>query len=440
MVACLLALTFTGCQSALQLYKKGEKKSKAGEYQVAIDLYKKSLAKNPNFAPGPVNSSLAAAYRLSNRLREAAPFYEKAIAAGNKEDSVLFYYGYALKAQGKYKEAAAQFEKYQQASRNLQRKNLAKREVENLPKIEQIMNEKTAYEIQNVNALNTTAAEFSPVVQNDEFIFTASRKDQVYKANGLGMLGLYRSPLAGDSIKTDSIRLFSETVFADNVNEGTPTFSKDGKTMIFARGNVGGRVKKNKPTDVDLYLSRYKDGKWTEPEMLKISDENAWDGCPALATDGKTLYFVSNRNGGSGGLDIWQATSDGSGRFGRVRNMGTSINTPGDEMFPYVSDDGRLFFSSNGHPGLGELDLLVATRTAGEVAIKKMGVPLNSSAHDFGITFKTPTTGYFSSNREGGKGDDDIYYFEDKTSDYKIVNYFLAGTTVTGMKPDRKSC
>jgi Tol biopolymer transport system component len=152
------------------------------------------------------------------------------------------------------------------------------------------------------------------------------------------------------------------------VNEGTPTFSKDGKTMIFARGNVGGRVKQNKPTDVDLYIARFKDGKWTEPEMLPLSKLDTWDGAPALSTDGKTLYFASNREGTLGGLDIWQATADGSGRFGRVRNMGPAINTPGNEIFPYVSDDGRLFFSSDGHPGLGGLDMFTATRSAGQIS------------------------------------------------------------------------
>ncbi len=433
-IACLLGLFLAGCNSALQLYKKGERRSKAGEYQVALDLYQKSLAKNPNFAPAQVNSSVAAAYRLSNRIKEAAPFYQAAIAAGNKEDSVMFYYGYALKAQGKYKEAAAQFEQYLKSTRNVHRKNLAKREIENLPLIEQMAGEKTFYEIGNVSALNTTAAEFSPVVQNEEFIFTSSRKNMVYKANGLGMLGLYKSRFSGDSIQGNSIELFSDQLNVSNVNEGTPTFSKDGKTMIFARGNVGGRVKVNKPTDVNLYISRFKNGQWSEPEMLPLSKQEkqeAWDGAPALSTDGKTLYFASNREGGLGGLDIWQATADGSGRFGRVRNMGSSINTPGNEIFPYVSDDGRLFFSSDGHPGLGGLDLFVATRSAGEVAVRNMGIPLNSTADDFGIIFKSSVAGYFSSNREGGAGDDDIYYFEDKKPDYKIVNYYLAGKTVT---------
>jgi peptidoglycan-associated lipoprotein len=423
---CILVLLSVGCNSALQSFKKGEKRFKAGEYQVAIENYEKAKAKK--FAPARVNSAIAAAYRLSNRIEKAAPYYQEAIAAGSKEDSVQFYYAYALKSQGKYKEAAAQFEKYAQTGKNLKNKALARKETENLPKIQQILDEKTFYEIENLSLLNTTASEYSPALQNENLIFSSSRKEKVYKATGTGFDGLYTYALKSDSAGTSEIKPFSDKINLENVNEASPTFSKDGKTMIFARGNTG---KKKGAQDVDLYISRFKDGLWTEPELLSVSDPEAWDACPALSTDGKTLYFASNRKNSLGGIDLYRATADGSGRFGRVTNMGSEINTAGNEMFPYVSDDGRLFFSSDGHPGLGRLDLFVATRKEGVISVKNMGVPMNSTSDDFGIVFKDALAGYFSSDREGGKGNDDIYSFIDKTPDYKIVNYFLAGITVT---------
>jgi outer membrane protein OmpA-like peptidoglycan-associated protein len=288
--------------------------------------------------------------------------------------------------------------------------------------------------------LNTEASEFSPVIQNEEIVFTSSRKESVYKANGLGFMGLYKTRLTPDSSGNIRPELFSEQIFDDKVNEGTPTFSKDGKIMIFARGNKGGRTKLGKPIDMDLYISRFKDGKWTEPEMLPkpINFPETWDASPALSTDGKTLYFASNREGGLGGIDIYSATSDGSGRFGRVTKLGAEINTPGNDLFPYVTDDGKLYFSSDGHPGLGGLDIFMATRKNGVTTVQNLGIPMNSVADDFGVVFSSSTTGYFSSNREGGKGDDDIYSFEDKTPNYKIVNYYLAGVTVTQDKAGKE--
>jgi outer membrane protein OmpA-like peptidoglycan-associated protein len=422
----IVLLLTAGCNSALQSFKKGEKRFKAGEYQVAIGHYEKAKAKN--FAPARVNSAIAAAYRLSNRIEKAAPYYQEAISAGSKEDSVLFYYGYALKSQGKYKEAAAQFEQYSKVGKNLKNKSLARKELENLPKIQEILGEKTFFEIENLSLLNTSASEYSPALREENLIFSSSRKEKVYKATGTGFDGLYTYTTKADSAGSPEIKLFSDKIHVENVNEASPTFSKDGKTMIFARGNTG---KKNGTKDVDLYVSRFKDGQWTEPELLAINKPDAWDACPALSTDGKTLYFASNREGGLGGIDLYRATSDGSGRFGRVANMGPEINTPGNEMFPYVSDDGKLYFSSDGHPGLGRLDLFAATRKEGVITVKNMGVPMNSTSDDFGIVFKDAISGYFSSDREGGKGNDDIYSFADKTPDYKIVNYFLAGITVT---------
>jgi outer membrane protein OmpA-like peptidoglycan-associated protein/Tol biopolymer transport system component len=423
---CLFLFFGAGCNSALQSFKKGEKRFKQGEYQVAIEHYEKAKAKN--FVPALVNSSIASAYRLSNRIEKAAPYYREALAAGSKEDTTLFYYAYALKAQGSYKEAASQFEQYIKSGKNLKNKAMARKELENLPKIEEIMRDKTFYEIENLSLLNTSASEYSPALQSDTLVFSSSRKSNIYKATGTGFDGIYTYNLKADSVAANDIKLFSTNVHMENVNEASPTFSRDGRTMVFARGNTG---KRKGSREVDLYISRFKDGKWSEPELLPISKPEAWDASPAISTDGKTLYFASNREGGFGGIDLYRATSDASGRFGRVVNMGPEINTAGNEMFPYVSDDGKLFFSSDGHPGLGRLDIFVANRKEGTITVKNMGIPMNSPADDFGIVFKDPQSGYFTSDREGGKGNDDIYSFADKTPDYKIVNYFLAGVTVT---------
>ncbi|MGB5978307.1 MAG: OmpA family protein, partial [Cyclobacteriaceae bacterium] len=152
---------------------------------------------------------------------------------------------------------------------------------------------------------------------------------------------------------------------------------------------------------------------------------------PAFSRDGRTLYFASNREGGYGGNDIYSARMDGRGRFSNLKNLGPEINTAGNEMFPYISNDGKLFFSSDGHPGFGGLDLFQAERSGGKVSIQNMGTPINSSYDDFGLYLFDPAKGWFTSNRPDGKGGDDIYTFVNNDPDLKIVNYILAGLTKT---------
>ena len=174
------------------------------------------------------------------------------------------------------------------------------------------------------------------------------------------------------------------------------------------------------------------EGKWNDPTPLPFSDPDTWYGCPAFSQDGKTLYFSSNKRGGKGGLDLFKASLDANGQWGKVTNLGESINTAGDEMFPFMAEDQRMYFASDGHPGLGGLDIFVANKDKdGNVAVKNLGVPVNSRWDDFGIVFKTLTDGYLSSNREGGKGDDDIYYFE-------ILKPFRFTKTIKGKISDDK--
>ena len=426
----LLVLVVSACNSPSALFKKGKKKFDAFEYQTAIDFFEK--ARKGGYNPPQSNYGIAESYRLSNRIAQAEPFYKAALDNGTKQEAARFNYAYSLKAAGKYKEAAAQFEQYAKNGNNLKNRARAKKELETLPQIEEISTAKTQYEVENLRLLNTEASEFAPVPRQDQLLLTASLKDKTYKANGLGMLGLYAVPMSNDTTPNGKPKLFSDNINEETVNEGTPAFSPDGKRMVFSRSN--GR-RQDPGVETDLYQSVLKDGNWSEPERLDISStgknkKGGWDGCPAFSRDGKTLYFASNREGGYGGLDLYQANLDGSGRFRGVRNMGTSLNTAGNEMFPYVSDDGKLYFSSDGLPGLGGLDLFVATRQNSEINVKNLGVPMNSNGDDFGISFKTPTFGYFTSNRDGGKGDDDIYTFKDKSTDRKIVNYYLAGTVV----------
>lgn len=456
LLACL-----TACNSTQSLFKQAVREFDNGEYDLAIkDL--RTVAATP-YEPGRTNYLLAESYRMSNRFVLASSYYQKALDNGVTIPEAPFNYAFALKAEGKYSEAIAQLEKYVNSNpTNKVSLEKANRELYTLKSIDVIQQKKTFYKIKNLEKLNTPGAEFSPFVKDDNLIFAASRKETMYKTNGMPMLGIYKVKLAENYDETGGeSEVFSSALFMEGVNEANVTFTKDGKTVVIARGNTG---KKKGTADVDLYLSRFANNRWTEPRLIPVSDSASWDGSPAFSRDGRTLYFCSNRPGGVGGIDIYRANMDASGRFSKPVNMGKDINTPGDEMFPYVGPDAKLYFASDGHPGLGKLDVFVATRSQGVISIENLGMPINSRFDDFGLVFADDEMkyGFFSSNREGGKGDDDIYFVEDesvgldstqiaeleklppddprrrtigKPEPPKIVNYFLAGTVASNETP-----
>jgi outer membrane protein OmpA-like peptidoglycan-associated protein/tetratricopeptide (TPR) repeat protein len=415
-----------GCSIIQGPLKKAEKKFEKGEYFYAIDAYKEVLKKKPDNAY--VNFKIGESYREINRIAEGLDYYKRAVELNAGDEDAQFYYAFALKAKGRYDEAGAQLKKYLEKARNKENIKVAKEEIENLKIVKEVVAKKSKYEIKPYDYLNTPAGEFSPALRENKIIFTSSRGDgKIAAGTGTKFLDLFIYDYSNTTEDKGFVKPFRDEINLEGFHEASATFTKDGRTMVFARSNSG---KKKGTKNVDLYISRFKDGKWSEPVFLRVNDPYGWDTSPAFSKDGKTLYFSSDRKGGQGGADIYKAVMDANGNFGRVTNMGPQINTPGDEVFPYASDDGKLYFSSTGHPGLGRLDLFVATKVGKDIKVESLGVPMNSTGDDFGITFKTEKTGYFSSDREGGKGDDDIYEFEDTTPDDKVVNYFLAVTVV----------
>lgn len=398
-----------------------------GKYQNVINYYKSVLAKDPNNSKA--NFYIAESYRLSNRIKEAEPFYAKAKGREVNRDSVTLYYAHSLKANGKYSEAKAQLDGLVVSIKDENFKSRILKEIDGLDYIDELSRKNSYYKVKSLDAINTPLSEYSPAYLNGELYFTASRNDsRLYMATGTPFTKLYKAQTSGANVDVSTLSPLPEKINTPNVNDGCVTFSPDGRIMIFAKGNTGKR--KGNP-DVDLYMSRFRNGEWEEPRQININQPDSWESTPAFGPDGRTLYFSSNRSGGFGGLDIYTARMDSRGRFSRVRNMGPDINTSGNEMFPYVSESNKLFFASDGHPGFGMLDLFEVKRVNGRNVIENLGQPMNSSGDDFGIFLFKADRGFFTSNREGGKGDDDIYTFVNEDPNLKVVNYYLQGVTMT---------
>lgn len=431
----LSGLTLICCifLASCSIERKAQKAFVLGKYQNSIDLYKKVAGKNQS--GGKANYFIAESYRLSNRPKEAEAFYAKAGGKGIDPDSVQFYYAQSLKANSKYADARQQLDELIKKSDNTPLKDRAKAEMDGLAYLEKLNETESYYRVKNLELINTPSSEYSPVFLNNELYFTSSRgNDKIYEATGTPFTDIYKVASRGAIVDIATVAALPAGINTSSINDGCITFSPDGKTMVFAKGNT---AKRKSTDDVDLYISRFRNGVWSEPVMININDPGSWDSTPAFSPDGRTLYFSSNRKSRGrnqvsyGGTDIYSAQMDTRGRFSRVRNLGPEINTAGNELFPYVAEDAKLYFASDGHPGYGGLDLFVVKRAEGKTVIQNLAQPMNSSGDDFGIFLFRPDRGFFTSNREGGKGDDDIYTFVNEDPNLKVINYYLQGITYT---------
>jgi peptidoglycan-associated lipoprotein len=415
------ASLLSGCATTGGM-SKADKRFAKGEYEPAIEMYKADVAKGKNAAMS--NYRIGEAYRLSNRVEQSESFYKAALDGGVKNADAGYHYAEALKANGKFDEAATQFSTYASSGGNRTLAARAEAEAKNAAGSKTVAALKSAYDVVPVDALNSAGADFgtSMMPGTGEVLFTSGRDGKKYLGNGENFNDIYAIKFDDATAMTGGTARKLEGPFnTDNKHEANATFTPDGKTMVFARSNDGS---KKGYMSVDLWVSYNKGGVWSEPVLANINDRTADDFAPAFAPDGTTLYFASSRKGGQGGNDLYKATLGPNGRFSPAENLGESINSVGNDNFPGVAPDGTLYFSSDGRPGLGKLDIFMVKNGVA----KNLGADVNSIADDFAPLPMSAETGLFSSNRAGGKGSDDVYKFTKKP--WKQVAFSVDGTVV----------
>lgn len=419
-ISASVLLILGSCKS---LQEKGNDQFLSGQYQYAINTYSQILSSDSSNLEA--NQVIAESYRLSNRIEKSEPYYRK-LTAEEPTFNTYFFLGQSLKAQQKHTEAKEAFEKAKAYTSDESLLARNQREIEAINLAEGIENYWPKHELINYKELNTAGADYAPVLSENFLYFTSGRQASgIYPANGTPYHKLFRTRAEGLKVDTRSVQALPEFKNEEGLNQAAIAISPDGNTIIYARGNS--TSPKDLP-DVGLFASYFRGAGFTQPIWMPVNeDETWWNSTPSFSPDGSELYFTSNRPGGFGGNDIWKATRLANSDFGNPVNLGPTINTPGNEMFPRLASDGKFYFSSDGHPGYGKLDLFVAEKDAtGIQAIRNLGQNINSKDDDFGIFFtEYPKSGFLSSNREGGIGDDDIYFFEDKTPKPKLINVLL---------------
>ena len=418
----VIAILFTACNKSVKYFNKGKQQFDSEEFELAAENMKQAAAYG---APtGQTNYYIAESYRLSNRLYDAKDYYQKAIEAGVEDEHAHFYYAFSLKANGQYQDAKEQFKEYLDYGTNFDYLERAKKEIKNINALGELALKKRFYDVHNFDELNTEAIEYSPMMNGKKLYFTSSRGPGVmFSGQGTRFTDLFVWKFDGFTKFSGQSVPLPDIINTEKRHEATCTFSEDGKYMVFSRSNSG--KKSDITQEVDLFESNMVAGQWEEGKRLdNICESLSWDSNPFLSPDGKRLYFSSNRDGGKGSDDIWYATRNELGEWDEPVNYEV-VNTTGTEQFPYQKPTGEFYFSSDGHPGFGNLDLFVYKKNSkGNLVIRNLGLPINSSYDDFAITYKADRVGYFTSNRPEGKGDDDIYYFEyyDPSTDPCCIN------------------
>ena len=414
-VCLLLTAVAAGCRTPK--LSEADAQFQRGEYYDASVTYKKVYnklrKKEERPQRGEVAFKMGRCYRLLNMSARASAAFQNALRYEYPDSTTHFMLAQALHADGKYAAALRSYDKYLEFCPD---DSLAINCAEGCRTAQEIRARGSRYVVKQAKLFNSRRADFCPMYLGadcDQIYYTSTTEkatgDKKSEITGMKNADVFFSKKneKGEWERPEPVEGELNTEF----DEGIVAFSPDAQTMYLTKA----RRELNAPTSVEIYTSTRSDAKWSAPVKFEITaDTLSTFGHPAVSPDGEYLYFVSDMPGGYGGKDIWRISL--KERQGSLVNLGPDINTEGNDDFPYVRSDGSLYFSSDGHPGMGGLDIFRAT-AVGDPAdlrwkVENMGFPINSAGDDFGISFGKGEDGFFSSNRGDARGYDHIYSFE----------------------------
>ena len=434
---CLIIIASIFYITAIAKTKKADRLFDQWDYFRAAKLYKKEAAKHPG---ADIYFKLGECYRKMNLYAEELVAYDKVNAAGIYSD-LLFYlnYGQVLKTNGRNSEAKIAFDKYSELAPSDPRGKFFSKSIDIVAEDHQW---DELVEVKNVSALNTRNAEICPVLYKDGIVFTSNRespgRNKIYGWTGANYLDLYYAQKGAGDLDFSSVAPFGNNKIIKKFNNGPACFSKDFDTIYISRAEKDLKGLEKKTSGIErnkIFSLVMQDGKWTNTFPFYLNNNAYSVANPFLSADGSRIYFVSDMPGGYGETDIYYCNREGSG-WSQPVNMGPDVNTFNREKYPALDAKGNFYFSSDGYQGFGGLDICVALNNNGVLAKAiPLKYPINSSANDFGIVFlKDGKTGYITSNRlEGGKGDEDIYYFD--LSGENVAKDLVTSVYTIGYRP-----
>lgn len=390
--------------------KKADKHFSRYEFVDAAEDYAKLIQDGKG--DGYVYGQLAECYYNIFNTVEAERWYAKALETSESPE-MIYKYAQMLKANGKYEASNTQMAKFASMRPGDDRAVAFKANPDYLPKI---LEKGKKFNVQNLS-FNTKYSDFGGTLKDGKLYVTSARNGsrKTYGWNEQPFLDIYEFTKNDDGTYQAGVLLNNK--INTKYHEGVVSFSPDGNTMYFSRESFFEKeyekdsITKNRYSVLQLFKATKLGSDWDNVEGFALNSANYSVKNPSVSTDGKTLYFASDMPSGYGGFDIYKATINADGSLGEPMNLGQKVNTEGQEMFPYISDNGTLYFSSNGHLGLGGLDVFYTKEIDGKMApIRNVGIPINSNADDFAFHIDEATgEGFVSSNREGGLGSDDVY-------------------------------